>query len=533
MAINIGRVGIVNYPAWQENKEYETLDRVKVENIGVFSCLKDHIATSQNKPLGDSEFWMCEIDFADINKIHTALNEATSSINKLSLSSENKLKETNETLANGLRTQANEAITNITDSQDEATTLVNNKKTELESFINDEKIGLNKKYDEVKTGLNNTNAELAKKADKSELPTDFYAKAKVDEKLNLKADKSELPDVYTKAELDGFLNTKRDNDETSNGAGQPNFKKFLIDLSGCDPNTYFPCVSSIMPALEKTTFKILCGLYGLNNENKAEWATHSGGFTMSVEWSTNGSAWGGVEIVRNIKKVRWLFIKDNQSPVLKIDQVGEKSQEYFYLRGGGRYEIYVDRGVQISAYKKSADIVISGETKKTLPPIKYDALLVPEETQRSLIPAGTIIQSASQATPQGYLKCNGASISRSDYQKLFEAIGITFGSDDNNSFKLPDLRGRFIRGFSDGSSIDSGRVFGSEQKGTIIGEGYKQFPGPCLFPMGLNTLNLDKYDGKPLSGIVLAGELKDSVVPKDILGYVRPHNIALNFYIKY
>ena len=361
--VNLGRVGIVNYPTWQENKEYETLDRVRVENIGIFSCLKDHIATSQNKPLGDSEFWMCEIDFADINKIHTALNEATSSINKLSLSSENKLKETNETLANGLRTQANEAIKNITDTQNEATTLISNKKIEFESFINDEKTGLNKKYDEVKTGLNSTNSELVKKADKSE-----------------------LPDVYTKIE----------------------------------------------------------------------------------------------------SNARFLSVNAKVTPV------------------------------------------------------------------------GTIIQSASQTTPQGYLKCNGASISRSDYQKLFEAIGTTFGSDDNNSFKLPDLRGRFVRGFSDGSSIDSGRTFGSSQndenkehyhlaptgggggysltkeiavqiyRDYLKNNGYEDIVGGLAIPPEVAATTTDS-NGNFLNSI----DFNPPVPTSKSGSESRPYNIALNFYIKY
>lgn len=289
---------------------------------------------------------------------------------------------------------------------------------------------------------------------------DIFTKTQSDERY-LKKDA--LPS-YTKQEVDNLLKNKRDNDETSFGAGQLTFKEFLLDLSDCDPDTYYPCVSSPVSVFEEATFKILFGIGSLNEGNKKDWMTAGAGFSMSTEWTVNGSGYGNAEIVRSIKKVKWLFVKNNQSPILKIDQFSPTSQEYFYLRGGGRYTVYVNRGINIVAHKEAVDVVASDGVKITLPPIKYDASLVPEKTQRSLVPAGTIIQSASQATPQGYLKCNGASISRSDYQKLFKAIGTTFGSDDNNSFKLPDLRGRFVRGFSDGSSIDSDRGFGSSQE---------------------------------------------------------------------
>ncbi len=65
--------------------------------------------------------------------------------------------------------------------------------------------------------------------------------------------------------------------------------------------------------------------------------------------------------------------------------------------------------------------------------------------------------------PDGYLVCNGASISRSTYSELFAVIGTRFGSVDSNHFNLPDLRSQFIRGWDDGRGIDVGRIFGSSQ----------------------------------------------------------------------
>jgi microcystin-dependent protein len=66
--------------------------------------------------------------------------------------------------------------------------------------------------------------------------------------------------------------------------------------------------------------------------------------------------------------------------------------------------------------------------------------------------------------PTGYLKANGALVSRTTYAALFTAIGTTFGvGDGSTTFALPDLRGEFVRGWADGRAVDTGRVFGSAQ----------------------------------------------------------------------
>lgn len=80
------------------------------------------------------------------------------------------------------------------------------------------------------------------------------------------------------------------------------------------------------------------------------------------------------------------------------------------------------------------------------------------------VPAGTVIYYAANTPPTGYLKANGAVISRVTYAALFSAIGTTFGvGDGSTTFGLPDLRGEFARGWDDGRGVDSGRAFGSAQ----------------------------------------------------------------------
>jgi hypothetical protein len=89
------------------------------------------------------------------------------------------------------------------------------------------------------------------------------------------------------------------------------------------------------------------------------------------------------------------------------------------------------------------------------------------------VPAGTVNYSAGNTPPAGYLKCDGAQVSRTKYPELFAAIGTIYGEGDGSStFNLPDLRGEFIRGLDDGRNVDEGRDLGSEQMDQIQGHGH-------------------------------------------------------------
>lgn len=61
-------------------------------------------------------------------------------------------------------------------------------------------------------------------------------------------------------------------------------------------------------------------------------------------------------------------------------------------------------------------------------------------------PAGSIMMWPSNTIPSGWALCNGSSYSRSEYAALFSVLGITYGADDNSTFKIPDMRGRFVAG---------------------------------------------------------------------------------------
>lgn len=78
--------------------------------------------------------------------------------------------------------------------------------------------------------------------------------------------------------------------------------------------------------------------------------------------------------------------------------------------------------------------------------------------------AGAVMYFARTAPPAGWLKANGATVSRALYPELFAAIGTVFGAGDGaTTFGLPDLRGEFLRGLDEARGVDPDRVLGSSQ----------------------------------------------------------------------
>jgi phage-related tail fiber protein len=85
------------------------------------------------------------------------------------------------------------------------------------------------------------------------------------------------------------------------------------------------------------------------------------------------------------------------------------------------------------------------------------------------VPPGTLIFHCANSAPSGFIKANGAAVSRTTYAALFSAIGTTFGAGNGSTtFTLPDMRGYFPRSWDDGRGVDSGRSFGDSQQGTYV-----------------------------------------------------------------
>jgi microcystin-dependent protein len=101
------------------------------------------------------------------------------------------------------------------------------------------------------------------------------------------------------------------------------------------------------------------------------------------------------------------------------------------------------------------------------------------DSLQEVMPIGSIKAYTGKITTStnipGWLLCNGDMVSRSKYKKLYDVIGNIYGSTSSDSFKLPDLRGRVIMGYCNGSSALVPK-FGNWKNGSSI--------------------TLGKYDGK-------------------------------------
>jgi phage-related tail fiber protein len=185
-------------------------------------------------------------------------------------------------------------------------------------------------------------------------------------------------------------------------------------------------------------------------------------------------------------------------------------------------------------------------TEELLAVIQAAGLVPAEENNGQLLQAirligapGQVATFARSTPPTGWLKANGALVSRTTYAALFAAIGTTFGVGDGaTTFALPDLRGEFLRGWDDGRGIDTGRDLGSSQLDALQN---------ITARVTLNRTNVSAVSGggafssegvglnqSPAAGSSISRDLLfDASRVARTAAETRPRNIALLACIKY
>ena len=78
--------------------------------------------------------------------------------------------------------------------------------------------------------------------------------------------------------------------------------------------------------------------------------------------------------------------------------------------------------------------------------------------QQALVPPGTIVAYSGATAPAGWLLCHGQAVSRTTYAALYAVQGNAFGTPVGTDFNLPDLRGRFLRGWDKALGKDPDRL---------------------------------------------------------------------------
>jgi microcystin-dependent protein len=82
----------------------------------------------------------------------------------------------------------------------------------------------------------------------------------------------------------------------------------------------------------------------------------------------------------------------------------------------------------------------------------------------SLLPTGAVMAFAMDSAPAGWQEANGTLKGTGGvYAALFAAIGYTYGGS-GDQFRLPDLRGYFVRGSGTNSDGTASGTFGAKQQ---------------------------------------------------------------------
>lgn len=112
-------------------------------------------------------------------------------------------------------------------------------------------------------------------------------------------------------------------------------------------------------------------------------------------------------------------------------------------------------------------------------------------------PVGEVIAFAGSGTPEGYLLCNGAAVSRTTYAALFAAIGTLYGGGDGAStFNVPNLTDRFIQGNNTaGTAKNAGlpNIYGTtlDEHGLVVRNTFGGNSGPfsCVLTSSGSAFN--------------------------------------------
>ena len=137
------------------------------------------------------------------------------------------------------------------------------------------------------------------------------------------------------------------------------------------------------------------------------------------------------------------------------------------------------------------------------PGVAVEQTLLPRQQMTSVpfaveasngVPPGTVLPFFGIDAPYGLVICAGQSLAREGaYSRLFAVIGSSCGAPDGNTFNVPDLRGRFLRGVDDPDG--SGSAFVASGRDPDAGVRSRMKPGGNLASVdpGIGTVQGDHF----------------------------------------
>lgn len=189
-------------------------------------------------------------------------------------------------------------------------------------------------------------------------------------------------------------------------------------------------------------------------------------------------------------------------------------------------------GSAISCYEKSLGLLA-------------EAKAMWDNVRTQLSPPGTVLAFAGdeKTVIPGWLFCDGKELPQASYPDLYKVIGIRYGQSTDGKFKLPDMRGIFLKGAGITDRPEGRSSLGQPYSGQAVG-----------------TYNLDHFQGhrhmtrkaysggvggsssaSPLrtDGTAANGEFIDEPIGAPGFGEARyatttePQSLSVNFIIKY
>lgn len=176
--------------------------------------------------------------------------------------------------------------------------------------------------------------------------------------------------------------------------------------------------------------------------------------------------------------------------------------------------------------------IINAITAAGLTPSDVDLTQLTQAIKQLGTPIGSVLAYPIDDVPVHCLECNGAVISRATYPELFAVIGETYGAGDGSTtFKIPDLRGEFIRGWDNTRGIDGSRAIGTAQVDTFKSHRHR-------FEWNLTeTVNTspNNYFRAPNTGYVSDSINQAALMTIGLEGTTetRPRNVAMMYCIVY
>lgn len=252
--------------------------------------------------------------------------------------------------------------------------------------------------------------------------------------------------------------------------------------------------------------------------------------SVGLDKLDDGGATGGEVLTYNASTNEWEPGYGGSSGIIPNILVGNGGTTYtltdYTNDTASNYLVFVGGVAQrpTTDFTISGSSIIFGSTVPTGVQILVYSVINIASLNVDSTPIGTVSWFAASAAPTSYLECSGGVVAISEYLDLYNVIGKKYntGGEGASNFRLPDLRGEFIRGWDHGRGADVDRVFGDSQQGSVMVTHVGQTAGGA---MAIGGFNFDSAEAYTTPNVQSAGTLTN--YSGNTLVGSRPRNVAL------